>query len=205
MAIGTAGYTAALCVDALEKQGLTPDSGEILVTGAGGGVGSIAVALLAARGYRVAAATGRPRESEYLRSLGAQEIIERETLSTPGKPLAKARWAGAIDTVGSTTLANVCAAMAYRGVVAACGLAQGMDFPATVAPFILRGVTLVGIDSVYAPLPDREAAWKRLGRDLDPRLLDNIAGTIGLADAIARAPELLAGRVRGRLVVDVNR
>lgn len=205
MAIGTAGYTAALCVDALEKQGLSPDSGEILVTGAGGGVGSIAVALLAARGYRVAAATGRPSESEYLRALGAQEIIERETLSIPAKPLSKARWAGAIDTVGSTILANVCAAMAYRGVVAACGLAQGMDFPATVAPFILRGVTLVGIDSVYAPRHEREAAWARLGLDLEISHLDSIARTIGLSDVISQAPELLAGRVRGRLVVDVNR
>jgi len=205
MAIGTAGYTAALCVEALEKQGLTPDSGDVLVTGANGGVGNIAIALLARRGYRVTAATGRPEATAHLEALGAKEIIGRDTLSARGKPLAKARWAGAVDTVGSTTLANVCASMAYRGVVAACGLAQGMDFPATVAPFILRGVTLVGIDSVYAPAAEREAAWRRLGRDLDPALLERIASTIGLEQAIGKAPELLAGNVRGRLVVDVER
>lgn len=205
MAIGTAGYTAALCIEALERQGVAPGRGEVLVTGANGGVGSIAVALLAARGYNVVAATGRPRESEHLEALGAREIIDRKVLSEPGKPLGKARWAGAVDTVGSTTLANVCAGMAYRGVVAACGLAQGMDFPATVAPFILRGVTLVGIDSVYAPLDEREAAWNRLGRDLNPNVLDRIARTVGLEEVIGQAHELLAGRVRGRIVVDVNR
>lgn len=205
MAIGTAGYTAALCVEALEKQGLTPESGEVLVTGANGGVGNIAIALLARRGYAVTAATGRPEEEEHLTALGAREVIGREVLSGPVKPLAKARWAGAVDTVGSTTLANVCAAMKYSGVVAACGLAQGMDFPATVAPFILRAVTLVGIDSVYAPRAEREVAWHRLGRDLDPAILERIARTIGLGDVIGQAAEVLAGKVRGRLLVDVNR
>jgi len=203
MAIGTAGYTAALCVDGLERHGVTPDSGEILVTGAGGGVGGFAIALLARRGYRVTAVTGRPDLESYLKTLGVDGIIARERLSHPGKPLAEARWAGAIDTLGGVTLANVCAGMAYRGVVTACGLAQGMDFPATVAPFILRGVTLVGIDSVYAPRPERAAAWERLARDLEPNLLQLIARTIGLGEVVAMAPELLAGRVRGRLVVDV--
>ena len=205
MAIGTAGYTAMLCVMALERHGVTPDKGEVLVTGATGGVGSVAVSLLAKLGYRVVASTGRPNEVEYLKALGAAEIIDRAQFSMPGKPLAKERWAGAVDTVGSHTLANVCASMKYRGVVAACGLAQGMDFPATVAPFILRGVTLAGVDSVYCPRPERLEAWQRLARDLDPAHLDLISHEVGLAEVIRLSGELLAGQVRGRLIVDVNR
>jgi len=205
MAIGTAGYTAMLCVMALERHGVTPDKGEVLVTGANGGVGSVAVSLLAKLGCRVVASTGRPNEAEYLKALGAAEIIDRAQFSMPGKPLAKERWAGAVDTVGSHTLANVCASMKYRGVVAACGLAQGMDFPATVAPFILRGVTLAGVDSVYCPRPERLEAWQRLARDLDPAHLDLISHEVGLAEVIRLSGELLAGQVRGRLIVDVNR
>ena len=205
MAIGTAGYTAMLCVLALERHGVRPGDGEVLVTGAAGGVGSVAVALLSRLGHRVVASTGRVAEAGYLQALGAAEVIDRGTLSAPGKPLAKERWAGAVDTVGSHTLANVCAQMRYRGVVAACGLAQGMDFPASVAPFILRGVTLAGVDSVMCPMPDRQEAWRRLSRDLDPAVLDRITTTIGLDDAIVAASEVLAGRVRGRLVVDVHR
>lgn len=205
MAIGTAGYTAMLCVLALERNGITPEKGEVLVTGAAGGVGSVAVAVLAKLGYCVAASTGRPQEADYLKSLGAAEIIDRATLSAPGKPLAKERWAAAIDSVGSHTLANVCAQMRYGGVVAACGLAQGMDFPATVAPFILRGVTLAGVDSVYRPRDQRIEAWQRLARDLDVSRLDAITTTIGLGQAVEVAGQLLAGQVRGRVVVDVNR
>ncbi|MDY0035803.1 MAG: MDR family oxidoreductase [Zoogloea oleivorans] len=205
MAIGTAGYTAMLCVLALERHGVTPDKGEILVTGAAGGVGSVAVALLARLGYTVVASTGRAAEADYLKSLGAAEIIDRNLLSVPGKPLARERWAGAVDTVGSHTLANVCAAMKYRGVVAACGLAQGADLPATVMPFILRGVTLAGVDSVYCPRPDRLEAWQRLARDLDPAVLESLTTEIGLDEAVAVATELMAGQVRGRVVVDVNR
>lgn len=205
MALGTAGYTAMLAVLALERHGVTPERGEVLVTGANGGVGSVAIALLAKLGYRVAASTGRPEEAEYLRSLGAAEIVERASLSAPGRPLARERWAGAIDSVGSHTLANVCAGTRYGGCVAACGLAQGMDFPATVAPFILRGVTLAGIDSVMRPRADRLEAWSRLARDLDKRLLAPITRTIGLEEVIPTAGELLAGKVRGRVVVDVNR
>lgn len=205
MAIGTAGYTAMLCVLALEKHGVTPDQGEILVTGAAGGVGSVAVAVLAKLGYRVVASTGRVEEGDYLKELGAVEVIDRATLSAPGKPLARERWAGAVDTVGSHTLANVCASTRYRGVVTACGLAQGMDLPASVAPFILRGVTLAGIDSVYCPVPERLAAWQRLGRDLEVAKLARMTCEIGLSEAVAKAGELIAGRVRGRLVVDVNR
>ena len=204
MAIGTAGYTAMLCVLALEQHGVTPQHGEVLVTGATGGVGSIAVALLAKLGYRVVASTGRMSETGYLKTLGAAEIIDRATLSAPGKPLGKERWAGAVDTVGSHTLANVCATMRYNGVVAACGLAQGMDFPSTVAPFILRGVTLAGINSVTVPRPVREKAWARLARDLDAAKLETMTREIGLAAAIPAADELLAGKVRGRLVVNVN-
>ncbi len=203
MAIGTAGYTAMLCVEALEKHGVQPGDGEVLVTGANGGVGTVAIAVLAKLGYRVAASTGRPQEADFLTRLGAASIIDRAELSGPGRPLAKERWAGAIDTVGSHTLANVCAAMRYGGVVAACGLAQGMDFPATVAPFILRGVTLAGIDSVYRPQADRIAAWQRLARDLDPALLDLITHEIGLEDVIATAGSLLEGKVRGRVVVRI--
>ena len=205
MALGTAGYTAMLAVLALERHGVTPERGEVLVTGANGGVGSVAIALLAKLGYRVAASTGRPEEAEYLKSLGAAEIVERASLSAPGRPLARERWAGAIDSLGSHTLANVCASTRYGGCVAACGLAQGMDFPATVAPFILRGVTLAGIDSVMRPRADRLEAWSRLARDLDKRLLAPITRTIGLEEVIPTAGELLAGKVRGRVVVDVNR
>lgn len=205
MALGTAGYTAMLAVLALERHGVTPERGEVLVTGANGGVGSVAIALLAKLGYRVAASTGRPEEAEYLKSLGVAEIVERASLSEPGRPLARERWAGAIDSVGSHTLANVCAGTRYGGCVAACGLAQGMDFPATVAPFILRGVTLAGIDSVMRPRADRLEAWSRLARDLDKRLLAPITRTIGLEEVVPTAGELLAGKVRGRVVVDVNR
>jgi len=205
MAIGTAGYTAMLCVLALERHGVTPEQGEILVTGAAGGVGSVAVALLAKLGYTVVASTGRPAEADYLKALGAADIIDRTTLSNPGKPLAKERWAGAVDTVGSHTLANVCASTRYRGVVTACGLAQGMDLPASVAPFILRGVTLAGVDSVYCPLSDRLVAWQRLARDLDVSKLDSLTSEIGLSEVVAKAEELMAGQVRGRVVVDVSR
>ncbi|AUM01221.1 oxidoreductase [Zoogloeaceae bacteirum Par-f-2] len=205
MAIGTAGYTAMLCVMALERHGVRPEQGEVLVTGASGGVGSVAVALLAKLGYRVVAATGRVDEAGYLKTLGAAEIIDRATLNAPGKPLARERWAGAIDTVGSHTLANVCASTRYRGTVAACGLAQGMDFPATVAPFILRGVTLVGIDSVMAPREERLQAWQRLAQDLDVAKLELMTREIGLNEVIDTAACLLAGQVRGRVVVDVNR
>lgn len=201
MAIGTAGYTAMLAVMALERQGVLPDQGDVLVTGANGGVGSYAIALLSRLGYRVIAATGRPQEEAYLRGLGAQEIIDRAELSEPGRPLAKERWMGAIDSVGSHTLANVLAATRYGGTVAACGLAQGMDLPSSVAPFILRGVTLAGIDSVMKPREERVEAWRRLGELIDPAQLDTITETIGLEEAIDKAGELLAGKVRGRLVV----
>jgi acrylyl-CoA reductase (NADPH) len=204
MAIGTAGYTAMLCVLALERHGVTPADGEILVTGANGGVGSVAIALLAKLGYTVVASTGRVAEAEYLKSLGAADVIDRSELSAPGKPIGKERWAGVIDTVGSHTLANACATTKYRGAVAACGLAGGMDFPATVAPFILRGVTLYGIDSVMAPLAVRQEAWQRLGRDLDIARLNEITREIPLSEAIAVAGELLAGKVRGRVVVAVS-
>ena len=205
MAIGTAGYTAMLCVMALERHGVMPASGEVLVTGANGGVGSVAVALLAKLGYTVVASTGRVQEADYLKALGAAEIIDRAQLSAPGKPLAKERWAGAVDTVGSYTLANVCASMKYRGTVAACGLAQGMDFPSSVAPFILRGVTLAGVDSVMAPRAERLEAWRRLAQDLDVTKLDLMTHEIGLGEAVATAAALLEGTVRGRVVVDVNR
>ena len=204
MAIGTAGYTAALCLLKLEQGGLTPDSGEVLVTGATGGVGSIAIALLAAGGYRVTASTGRTSDEPYLKSLGAGEVIDRAELASPGKPLQKERWAAAIDCVGGTTLANVCAGLRYRGLVAACGLAQSLDFPATVAPFILRGVTLYGIDSVRAPQAERNAAWQRLARNLDRQKLQEIATEIPLRNTIASARDLLEGKIRGRLVVNVR-
>lgn len=204
-AIGTAGYTAMLCVLALERHGLRPGDGEVLVTGAAGGVGSVAVALLARRGHRVIASTGRTREAEYLTALGAAGVIDRAELSAPGKPLGKERWAGVVDAVGSHTLANACATTRYRGAVAACGLAGGMDFPVTVAPFILRGVTLYGIDSVRAPQALREEAWARLAQDLDVSKLASMTREIGLGDAIAAAGDVLAGKVRGRLVVDVGR
>lgn len=205
MAIGTAGYTAMLAIMALEKNGVTPDKGEVLVTGANGGVGSFAIALLAKLGYRVVASTGRVSESEYLTSLGAADIIDRATLAEPGRPLAKERWAGAIDSVGSHTLANICASTRYWGTVATCGLAQGMDFPASVAPFILRGVTLAGIDSVMRPRQDRIDAWARLARDLDVSLLPLISREIGLSEVIETAHQLMDGQVRGRIVVDTQR
>lgn len=205
MAIGTAGYTAMLCVLALERQGVAPEHGEILVTGAAGGVGSVATAVLTRLGFRVVAVSGRPQESEYLENLGAVEVLDRAEFATPGRPLGKARWAGAVDVVGSQTLANVCATTRYRGVVAACGLAGGMDFPATVAPFILRGVTLVGIDSVMCPRLERLEAWRRLSRDLDVAKLATISNEVGLNEVFSLAPKLLSGEVRGRVVVDVNR
>ena len=205
MSIGTAGYTAMLCVQALERHGVMPEQGEVLVTGASGGVGSVAIALLAQRGFRVVASTGKLAESDYLMRLGGSEVIDRATLSAPGKPLARERWAGVVDTVGSHTLANACAATKYGCAVAACGLAGGMDFPGSVAPFILRGVTLYGIDSVMAPKPKRLAAWNALAADLDPAKLDAITHEIALTDALAAGADILAGKVRGRLVVDVNR
>jgi acrylyl-CoA reductase (NADPH) len=204
MAIGTAGYTAMLCVLALERHGLQPGRGDILVTGAAGGVGSVAVALLAKLGHRVVASTGRVTEADFLKGLGAAEVIDRAELSAPGKPLAKERWAGVVDAVGSHTLANACAGTRYGGAVAACGLAQGMDFPASVAPFILRSITLYGIDSVMAPVGLRHEAWQRLARDLDLDRLAALTQQITLADAVAAGAEILAGKVRGRLVVDVN-
>ncbi|RGP56567.1 MULTISPECIES: MDR family oxidoreductase [Halopseudomonas] len=205
MAIGTAGYTAMLCLIALERNGISPASGEILVTGANGGVGSFAIALLAKLGYSVTASTGRPSEADYLKRLGATTIIDRAELSNPGRPLAKERWAAAIDSVGSHTLANVCASTRADGAVAACGLAQGMDFPATVAPFILRGISLLGINSVTRPYEERVTAWQRLCSDLDLAQLDDITQEVGLGEAIAAADDLLNGKVRGRLVVNVNR
>jgi acrylyl-CoA reductase (NADPH) len=205
MALGTAGYTAMLCVMALEREGVTPDKGEIIVTGAGGGVGGVAILLLSRRGYDVVASTGRPEEAEYLKDLGAKTIIDRKELSSLGKPLQKARWAGAVDSVGSHTLANICAQTKENGVVTACGLAQGMDFPSTVAPFILRGVTLVGINSVLRPLSDRDEAWSRLTHEIDFNKLDTMTCTIPLSETIDAAHELLDGKVRGRLVVDVSK
>jgi acrylyl-CoA reductase (NADPH) len=205
MAIGTAGYTAALCVERLVWAGVTPGSGEVLVTGATGGVGSVAVALLKKAGFTVAGSTGKASEAGYLKQLGADTVLDRAELSNPGKPMQKERWAGVVDSVGSHTLANACAQTRYGGAVAACGLAQGMDFPASVAPFILRGVSLLGVDSVMAPKAARMKAWERLATDLDPALLDVIAAEIGLGEAIAVAADLIEGKVRGRVVVDVNR
>ena len=205
MAIGTAGYTASLCVNALVSHGLKPDRGEVLVTGASGGVGSVAIALLARAGFNVVASTGKTNEAEYLKALGAAQIIDRNELSQPGKPLQKERWAAVIDSVGSHTLANACAQTRYGGLVAACGLAQGMDFPASVAPFILRAVSLLGIDSVMAKRELREEAWQRLARDLDIALLDRISTVIGLADATNAAQNIVAGKIRGRVVIDVTR
>ena len=201
MAIGTAGYTAMLCVLALERHGVQPGSGEVLVTGATGGVGSVAIALLSRLGHRVVAATGKVQEEGYLKRLGAAAVIDRAELASPGKPMQKERWSAVVDPVGSQTLATALAQVRYGGVVAACGLAQGTDLPTTVLPFILRGVTLAGIDSVMAPRKLREGAWQRLARDLDPALLEAMTEEIALEDAIARSGDLLAGRVRGRLVV----
>jgi acrylyl-CoA reductase (NADPH) len=202
MAIGTAGYTAMLCCLALERFGVKPEQGEVLVTGASGGVGSIAISILAGWGYDVVASTGKLNEAAFLESLGAKAVIDRNVLSQPGKPLQKERWAGVVDSVGSHTLVNACAQMKYRGVVAACGLAQGMDFPASVAPFILRGVVLAGVDSVYQPLPVRRDAWARLAADLDRAKLASITTEIGLSEAIPKASDVLAAKVRGRLVVN---
>ena len=205
MAIGTAGYTAMLCVMALQAHGLTPASGPVLVTGANGGVGSIAIALLSRLGFEVHASTGRLQEAEHLKRLGAAEVIDRATLGAPGKPLQKERWAGAVDSVGSHTLANVCASLKYGGTVAACGLAQGLDLPASVAPFILRGVTLAGIDSVQAPMARRLEAWQRLARELPAEVLEANTETVGLGEVAPLASRLLAGQVRGRVVVDLAR
>ena len=204
MALGTAGYTAMLCVMRMEELGVKKEQGEILVTGASGGVGSVAIAILSEWGYQVVASTGKLSEAEYLKSLGAAEVINRATLSEPGKPLQKERWAGVIDSVGSHTLANACAQTRYGGVVAACGLAQGMDLPGSVAPFILRGVTLAGIDSVMAPKEHRVKAWSKLGCNIVASKLDAITREIPLGEAIAAAGELLAGKIRGRIVVNVN-
>ena len=204
MAIGTAGYTAMLCVMALQDHNVKPEDGEILVTGANGGVGSFSIAILAAYGYDVVASTGRPKESEYLTKLGAKSCMDRSELSEPGKPLGKERWAGVIDCVGSHTLVNACATTKYGGTVAACGLAQGMDFPATVAPFILRGVTLAGVDSVNVPTERREIAWKKLAETLKPETFEAVVEKIALSDAIDAAGKLMAGEIRGRVVVDVN-
>jgi acrylyl-CoA reductase (NADPH) len=204
MAIGTAGYTAMLAVIALEHHGVRPGDGPVLVTGAAGGVGSVAVALLARLGFQVTASTGRPREADYLKRLGARDIIDRKELAGAPRPLAKERWAGAIDVVGSTTLANVLSMIRYRGAVAACGLAGGMDMPVTVAPFILRGVSLLGIDSVMRPLPDRRAAWGRLETDLDPAKLSEMTEEIGLDEVIQAGAKIVEGGVRGRIVVNIG-
>ena len=204
MAIGTAGYTAMLCVMALQDKGVTPAAGPVLVTGANGGVGSIAIALLARLGFEVHASTGRMAETDHLKQLGAAEIIDRATLSAPGKPLQKERWAAAVDSVGSHTLANICASLKYGGTVAACGLAQGMDLTTSVAPFILRSVTLAGVDSVQAPMARRLTAWERLARELPAEVLEANTETIALDQVAALAPRLLAGQVRGRVRVDTG-
>ncbi|UZN49399.1 oxidoreductase [Cupriavidus cauae] len=205
MAIGTAGYTAMLSVLALEASGVRPEQGEVLVTGASGGVGTIAIALLGKLGYRVVASTGKTGEADFLKALGAADVIDRAELSAPGKPLQKERWAAVVDAVGSHTLVNAIAQVRYGGVVTACGLAQGMDFPGSVAPFILRGVTLHGVDSVMAPMARREQAWARLAQDLEPDRLAAITQEIGLAEAIEAGQRIIAGGMRGRVVVDVNR
>ncbi|MCR9137264.1 MAG: oxidoreductase [Alphaproteobacteria bacterium] len=204
MAVGTAGYTSMLSVMALERHGLTPNDGPIVVTGANGGVGTVAISILSKLGYQVIASTGRPQESEFLKELGAHEIIDRATLSEPGRPLGKERWAGGIDAVGSHTLANVLAQTSYGGAVAACGLAQGFDLPATVMPFILRGVCLLGIDSVMAPKSLREEAWNRIVSDLDMNKLHSLSKTIGFDDIIDTAHAMMDGQVRGRVVVDMT-
>jgi acrylyl-CoA reductase (NADPH) len=204
MGIGTAGYTAMLAVMALERHGLTPASGPVVVTGAAGGVGSVAIAILSRRGFQVTAATGRPEEAGYLKKLGATEIIERKELAGPAKPLAKERFAGGVDSVGSTTLANVLSMTRYGGAVAACGLAGGMDLPTSVAPFILRGVSLIGIDSVMRPMADRQVAWRRLEGELDRGKLADMTTEIGLAEAIEAAREIVEGRVRGRIVIKIR-
>jgi acrylyl-CoA reductase (NADPH) len=204
MAIGTAGYTAMLCVMALERHGLTPGQGPVVVTGAAGGVGSVAVAILAKLGFTVHAVTGRPQEADYLKGLGAAEIVDRKELTATPKPLAKERWAGAVDVVGSTVLANLLSMTRYGGAIAACGLAGGMDLPTSVAPFILRGVCLYGIDSVMCPLARRQEAWKRLETDLDRQKLAAMTREIGFSDVLTVAPEILTGQVRGRIVVKIG-
>lgn len=204
MMIGTAGYTAMLCVMALESHGVFPEDGEILVTGANGGVGSISIALLSKLGYNIVASTGRPEQVEYLSALGATSIIDRNELSKQGKPLAKERWAGVIDCLGSHTLANAAATTKYGGIVVSCGLAQGMDLPMTVAPFILRNITLTGIDSVYTSIEKRQIAWNRLAKNLASELLETIVTEIALSDVINKANILLQGGIRGRIIVDVN-
>jgi acrylyl-CoA reductase (NADPH) len=204
MSIGTAGYTAMLCILALEKNGVKPSDGEILVTGASGGVGSFAVSILTTLGYQVVASTGKQSEHAFLMGLGAKEVVSRDLLSVAGKPLQKERWAGVVDTVGSNTLANACASTKYGGTVTACGLAGGMDLPLTVAPFILRGISLVGIDSVMASKSVRENAWDRLSRDLKPAIISEIAKVVNLQDAISVGENILKGVIRGRVVVDVN-
>ncbi|WP_367716308.1 MDR family oxidoreductase [Nitratireductor sp. GISD-1A_MAKvit] len=203
MAVGTAGYTAMLCVMALERHGITPERGPVVVTGAAGGVGSVAIALLAGKGHHVIASTGRASEADYLKELGAAEIIDREELSGPARPLSKERWAGGIDAVGSHTLANVLSMTSYGGAVAACGLAQGMDLPASVAPFILRGVSLLGVDSVMAPKELRMEAWQRIAKELDHKKLGAIASTVPFSEVIAVASDVLQGKVRGRVVVEM--
>nr|WP_297383406.1 MDR family oxidoreductase [uncultured Roseateles sp.] len=205
MAIGTAGYTAMLSVMALEQAGVRTDGGDILVTGAAGGVGSVAIALLSKLGYRVVASTGRPDEAPYLRTLGAADVIDRNTLSSPGQPVGAERWAGAIDSVGSHTLANVLAGTKYGGAVTACGLAQGLDIPATLLPFITRAISLIGIDSVNASMAKRTHAWSRLASDLDLGKLESMIQTIALEDVLPVLPQILAGKIRGRTVVDLQR
>lgn len=205
LAIGTAGYTAMLCIMALQKHGLKPNDGEVLVTGAAGGVGSFAITLLSKLGFTVVASTGRLGEADYLKKLGAAEVIDRASLSAPGKPLAKERWAAVVDSVGSYTLANACAQTKSDGAVAACGLAQGMDFPSTVAPFILRGITLYGINSVTMSRATRIAAYEQLSKLVDVKTLDEISHEIGLEESLKYAAELIAGNVRGRIIVDVNK
>jgi acrylyl-CoA reductase (NADPH) len=204
MAIGTAGYTAMLCILALEKNGVTPEKGDILVTGATGGVGSVAISILAKLGYQVTASSGRAVHSEYLKSLGAEKVIDRNELSEKGRPLSKEIWAGAIDSVGSYTLANICASIKYGGTVAACGLAQGFDLPTTVMPFILRNVTLAGVDSVYCPVEERIVAWDRLVQDLNLEHLDSMISTITLSEVVSTASDMLSGKTHGRIIVDVN-
>jgi acrylyl-CoA reductase (NADPH) len=204
MALGTAGYTAMLCVMALQRQGVKPSDGPIAVSGASGGVGSVAIMLLAGLGFEVSAITGRTKEAPYLHQLGANNVLDRAEFTQPGKPLMKERWAGVVDTVGSQLLSNLCASTTYGGVVTACGLAGGMDFPSTVAPFILRGVSLLGIDSVMCPLVNRIEAWNRLASEIDTEKLNLMSRVIGLKEALLVAPELLDGQVRGRVVVDVN-
>lgn len=205
MAIGTAGYTAALCVMALRRHGIAPERGEVLVTGASGGVGSIAVVLLSGLGYRVVASTGRPEQGDYLRALGATAVVDRAELARPGKPLQSERWAGVVDTVGSHTLANACAATRWNGAVAACGLAQGADFPATVMPFILRGVTLYGINCVFVDNETRGSAWQLLAQHVKADVLDGLTTEVALSQAIQKSADLLDGRLHGRTVVDVDR